>query len=114
LPPADDDEAEAGSSFLDADPGPDDDDDDEDGDNDILDDDEEEIADDPFFQRFSFAHATTPDDEPPSPDSHDSSTDNEGPLSPTSMQMRARPDSTAEPLGSPLTPRGTMPVSRSF
>jgi hypothetical protein len=30
------------------------------------------------------------------------------------MQMRARPDSSVEPLGSPLTPRGTMPVSRSF
>ena len=107
LPLVDDDEAEAGSSFLDADPGPDDN---EDEDNDVLDDDEGEIADDPFFQRFSFAHIARPDDEPPSPDSNDSSTDNEGPLSPTSMQMRPRPDSTAEPLGSPLTPRGTVPV----
>jgi hypothetical protein len=30
------------------------------------------------------------------------------------MHMRPRPDSTAEPLGSPLTPRGTMPVCRNF
>lgn len=111
LPRANDDEAEAGSSFLDADPGPDDD---EDNGNDVLDDEEGEITDDPFFQRFSFAHTAAPDDEPPSPDSHDSSTDNEGPLSPTSMQMRPRPDSTAEPLGSPLTPRGTVPVRQSF
>jgi len=113
LPLADHDEAEVGSSFLDADPGPDDEDEDED-DDDVLEDEEEGIADDPFFQRFSFTHTVTPDDEPPSPDSPNGSTDTEGPLSPTSTQMRPRPDSTAEPLGSPLTPRGTSTVRRSF
>jgi hypothetical protein len=106
LPRADEeeDEAEAGSSFLDADLGDDDD---------IPE--EDEIADDPFFTRFNFPSTTTvatsvrPDEDPPSPDSHDS-TDTEGPLSPSSKQMRARPDSTAEPLGSPLNPRANANV----
>lgn len=110
LPRADEeeeDEAEAGSSFLDADPGDDDD---------ILE--EDEIADDPFFTRFNFPSTTTvatsvrPDEDPPSPDSHES-TDTEGPLSPSSTQMRARPDSTAEPLGSPLNPRANANVRAS-
>lgn len=101
----DDREAEPGSSFLDADPGDDDD---------IPE--EDEIADDPFFTRFNFPSTTTvatsvrPDEEPPSPDSRDDGTDTEGPLSPTSTQMRARPDSTAAPLGSPLTPRTNTSV----
>lgn len=106
LPQADEeDEAEAGSSFLDADPGDDDD---------VLE--EDEIADDPFFTRFNFPSSSTvatsvrPDEEPPSPDSRDSSTDTEGPLSPTSTQMRARPDSIVEPLGSPLNLRANANV----
>lgn len=94
-------ESEAGSSFLDADPVDDDD---------ILE--EDEIADDPFFTRFNFPSTSTLatsvrlDEAPPSPDSRDSSADDtEGPLSPSSTQMRPRPDSTVEPLGSPLSPR---------
>jgi hypothetical protein len=74
-------------------------------------DEEEEIADDPFFQRYDAPSSEGPDEALKSPTTPtDPSTDNEGPLSPTSTQMRARPDSTAEPLGSPLSPR-TMTVS---
>jgi hypothetical protein len=66
---------------------------------------DEEIADDPFFQRFDLSQTDRQDDELRSPTySQDSSTDTETPLSPTSTQMRARPDSTAAPLGSPLSP----------
>jgi hypothetical protein len=36
--------------------------------------------------------------------------DNEGPLSPTSTVTRARPDSTAEPLQSPLNPNSPTTV----
>jgi len=104
-PEDDDDLADVGSSFLDADPGDDDD---------ILED--HEIADDPFFTRFNFPSTTNveadarPDEEPASPASPDSGTDTEGPLSPTSKQIRARPDSSVEPLGSPLSPRATSKV----
>ncbi|KAF1991343.1 ras GEF [Aulographum hederae CBS 113979] len=86
--------------------------------------DDEEIAEDPFFQRynspttttaaasFSTAAAAAPgqeqhdngaEDSEPSSD-EDSDNDTEGPLSPTSTQARARPDSTAEPLASPRSP----------
>ena len=104
-PQEDEDVAGVGSSFLDADPGDDDD---------ILED--HEIADDPFFTRFNFPSTTNidadarQDEEPASPESLDSSTDNEGPLSPTSRHIRARPDSSVEPLGSPLSPRAPWKV----
>jgi hypothetical protein len=85
---------------------------DEDEDEDEEDDEEEDIADDAFFQRYDAPSSERPDYEalksPTTPT--ELSTDTEGPLSPTSTQMRARPDSTAEPLGSPLSPR-TITVS---
>ncbi|KAF2433146.1 ras GEF [Tothia fuscella] len=82
-------------------------DEDEDEDEDEDDEDEEEeIADDPFFQRFDLSHTERAEEGLRFPTaSQGSSTDTETPLSPTSTQMRARPDSTAEPFGSPLSPR---------
>jgi hypothetical protein len=78
-----------------------------DEDEDEEDDEEEDIADDAFFQRYDAPSSERQDYEalksPTTPT--EPSTDTEGPLSPTSTQMRARPDSTAEPLGSPLSPR---------
>jgi hypothetical protein len=83
-------------------------DEDEDEEEEEEDDEEESITNDTFFQRYDAPSSidiankealnspTTPTDP---------STDTEGPLSPTSTQMRARPDSTAQPLGSPLSPR---------
>jgi hypothetical protein len=69
-----------------------------------------EIADDPFFQRFDPTASERLEEELKSPIDPHGSTDTETPLSPTSTQMRARPDSTAEPLGSPLSPRSTQLV----
>ncbi|KAF2404921.1 ras GEF [Trichodelitschia bisporula] len=74
--------------------------------------DDEGIADDPFFQRLSTSQTGTADDGQHSPtDSQGGSTDTEGPLSPTSTAatsaMKARPDSSAEPM-SPLGPRSPM------
>jgi hypothetical protein len=81
------------------------------GDEDEDEDEEEEIADDPFFQRYDAPSDERPGEALKMPTTPtDPSTDTEGPLSPTSTQMRARPDSTAEPLGSPLSPR-TITVS---
>jgi hypothetical protein len=70
---------------------------------------DEEIADDPFFQRFDLSQTERVEDELRSPTTPQDS-DTEGPLSPTSTQMRHRPDSTAEPLGSPLSPRSPQSV----
>ncbi|KAE9992368.1 hypothetical protein EG327_009322 [Venturia inaequalis] len=71
------------------------------------DEEEEDIADDAFFQRFDAPSSDRPEAlrNPITPPA-DPSTGADCPLSPTSTQMRARPDSTAEPLGSPLSPRG--------
>lgn len=69
------------------------------------DEEEEDIADDAFFQRFDAPSSDRSEAlRIPTTTPADPSTDT-GPLSPTSTQMRARPDSTAEPLGSPLSPR---------
>lgn len=85
-----------------------------DADEDDLSEDDEEIADDPFFQRFDMPQSDR--HEQPSlkvsTSYHAESEDGEGPLSPTSTVMRARPDSTADPLGSPLSPRSS-PLVRS-
>jgi hypothetical protein len=70
---------------------------------------DEEIADDPFFQRFEQSQTERVEEELRSPTASQDS-DAEGPLSPTSTQMRHRPDSTAEPLGSPLSPRSPISV----
>jgi hypothetical protein len=70
---------------------------------------DEEIADDPFFQRYDMAQTEREDEGLRSPTTSQDS-DTEGPLSPTSTQMRHRPDSTAEPLGSPLSPRSPISV----
>jgi hypothetical protein len=81
----------------------------DDSDGDALDSDpaeDEEIADDPFFQRFDMSQT---EEELRSPTASQDS-DTEGPLSPTSTQMRHRPDSTAQPLGSPLSPRSPISV----
>lgn len=82
------------------------------GDEDETEEDEEgdeeegDIADDAFFQRFDAPSSGRPEAlRIPTTPTADPSTDTEGLLSPTSTQMRARPDSTAEPLGSPLSPR---------
>lgn len=93
---------EVGNSADDASTGDEDETDEDEED----DEEEEDIADDAFFQRFDAPSSdriealgipTTPPADP--------STDTDCALSPTSTQMRARPDSTAEPLGSPLSPR---------
>ncbi|TLD36712.1 ras GEF [Venturia nashicola] len=80
-------------------------------------DEEDDIADDAFFQRFDApsSHRPEPFDAPsshrPEPSilpvtpTVDPFIATDCPLSPSSTQMRARPDSTAEPLGSPLSPR---------
>jgi hypothetical protein len=78
---------------------------------DELSDDDEAIADDPFFQRFDMPQADRQNEQRGSFLSHsDMEEDLEGPLSPTSTTMRARPDSTAEPLQSPLSPHSPSTV----
>jgi hypothetical protein len=79
--------------------------------------DDEAIADDPFFQRFDMPSQTTQtmSDRRGTFLSHDEVSDeeeedDEGPLSPTSTVPRARPDSTAEPLQSPLNPNSPSTV----
>jgi hypothetical protein len=65
---------------------------------------DEEIAGDPFFQQYARAEggaAETPGNSEPEDEGEE---DSEGPLSPTSTATRFRPDSIAEPLGSPLSP----------
>jgi hypothetical protein len=87
----------------------------EDSDNDddgLFDDsDDEAIADDPFFQRFDMPSQSAQDSmnekrgtflDHEGMSEEEDEEDNEGPLSPTSTVTRARPDSTAEPLQSPL------------
>jgi hypothetical protein len=75
---------------------------------------DEEIADDPFFQRFDLSQTDRQEEGLRSPThSQCSSTDTETPLSPRSTQMRARPDSTAAPLGSPLSPNSLKTVRSS-
>jgi hypothetical protein len=70
---------------------------------------DEEIADDPFFQRYSFPQTDETEEDPQPFDSREDEMDT-APLSPPSTQMRARPDSTAEPVGSPLSPRSPRSV----
>lgn len=81
--------------------------------------DDEAIADDPFFQRFDMPTQTTSrmNEQRGTFLNHDEMSeeeeeeeDNEGPLSPTSTVTRARPDSTAEPLQSPLNPNSPTTV----
>lgn len=78
--------------------------------------DDEAIADDPFFQRFDLPQqsASKMNDPRGSFLDHDHTgseeEDTEGPLSPTSTVTRARPDSTAEPLQSPLNPNSPTSV----
>lgn len=78
----------------------------EDEEDDEEDEEEEDIADDAFFQRFDSPSCDRPGPlRVPTTPPADPSTGTDCPLSPTSTQMRARPDSTAEPLGSPLSPQ---------
>jgi hypothetical protein len=107
IAPDDDVDRDDGQSYLDT--GEEEDEEEEEEEEEII---QHEIADDPFFQRFNFSETELQEEEAGSADSRDGSTDTEGPLSPTSTQVRARPDSTAEPLGSPLSPHSPMTVSR--
>lgn len=97
------------------------DEEDEDDEEDELDDDElveiasgedEDIAGDEFFQQYA-APGARPEprtNETPAQSEDDEEDElGEGPLSPTSNTTRFRPDSVAEPLGSPLAPQ---PVSQ--
>ncbi len=78
---------------------------------DELSDDDEAIADDPFFQRFDMPQSDRQNEQRGSFLNHsDMEEDLEGPFSPTSTTMRARPDSTAEPLQSPLSPHSPSTV----
>lgn len=78
--------------------------------------DDEAIADDPFFQRFDMPTQNTDrmNEQRGTFLNHDEMSeeeeDMEGPLSPTSTVTRARPDSTAEPLQSPLNPNSPTTV----
>lgn len=76
--------------------------------------DDEDIAGDAFFQQYAApaaeAEATAAETPAQSEDEDDEPDNHEGPLSPTSNTTRFRPDSVAEPLGSPLSPQ---PVSVS-
>ena len=68
--------------------------------------DDEEIAGDPFFQQYVAGRSEGPAVETPDnsePEEVEDS-DTEGAFSPTSNTTRFRPDSVAEPLGSPLAP----------
>jgi len=80
-------------------------------DEDVGTDEEEEIAEDPFFQRYNLPAADEVPEDAKTDESEDEPEDTEGPLSPTSTQARARPDSTAEPLASPRSPISVSIVS---
>jgi len=69
--------------------------------------DDEEIAGDPFFQRYNFPHTGEPGNEASS-SSLDSSSDTEGPLSPT--HIKARLPSLTEALPSPRSPVTSVAV----
>jgi len=71
--------------------------------------DDEEIADDPFFQRYNFPQADEAADEEGSSSSPDGSSDTEGPLSPT--HIKGRPSILAESLHSPRSPALSITVS---
>jgi hypothetical protein len=77
--------------------------------------DDEAIADDPFFQRYDIRQADRHNEPQSTFLNHDmSEEDTEGPLSPTSTVMRARPDSTAEPLQSPLSTQSPSSVGLPY
>jgi hypothetical protein len=88
-------------------PGPDDDDDDHLG-GDAHDDDE--IAGDEFFQRYHFPQTGQPNVDDVSSSSADSSSDTEGPLSPTHIKTRL-PNQPTESLPSPRSPAPSVAVS---
>lgn len=64
--------------------------------------DDEEIAGDPFFQRYNFPHTEEVAEEEGSSSSPESSSDTEGPLSPT--HMKGRPPGLSDSLPSPRSP----------
>ncbi|KAF2258752.1 ras GEF [Lojkania enalia] len=68
--------------------------------------DDEEIAGDPFFQRFNFPQGQEPAQKDASSSSVDSSSDTEGPLSPTHIKSR-RPE-RADTLPSPRSPTASV------
>ena len=70
--------------------------------------DDEEIAGDPFFQRYNFGQTGDPTKEEASSSSPDSSSDTEGPLSPT--HMKARQPGPADALPSPRSPTASVAV----
>lgn len=69
--------------------------------------DDEEIAGDPFFQRYNFGQAGGPSKDASS-SSVDSSSDTEGPLSPT--HIRNRQPGLADALPSPQSPAPSVAV----
>ena len=71
--------------------------------------DDEEIAGDPFFQRYNISQANEAADEEGSSSSPDGSSDTEGPLSPT--HIKGRPSILAESLHSPRSPALSITVS---
>lgn len=62
----------------------------------------DEIAKDPFFQRYDFPQADETADDDKSSNSPHNSSDTEGPLSPT--HLKGRPVALAEPLSVPASP----------
>jgi hypothetical protein len=72
---------------------------------------EEEIAGDPFFQRYNFPSGEASKEEASSSgDGLDSSSDTEGPLSPT--HIKGRQSAFADALPSPRSPVPSVAVSR--
>jgi hypothetical protein len=70
--------------------------------------DDEEIAGDPFFQRYNFPQTDGPTKEEASSSSADSSSDTEGPLSPTNIT--SGPSGRAGTLPSPRSPTVSVGV----
>ena len=75
--------------------------------------DDDEIAGDPFFQRFNFPQPHIPLKEEASSSSVDSSSDTEGPLSPTHVKGR-HPQAVDNSLPSPRSPAPSVAVRSSI
>jgi hypothetical protein len=76
-----------------------------------LGDPDDEIAGDEFFQRYHFPQTGQPDMEDASSSSADSSSDTEGPLSPTHVKIKTRYPGPADALSGPRSPAPSVAVS---
>jgi hypothetical protein len=70
---------------------------------------DEEIADDPFFQRYSFPQTEGAEEESQTSSPREAEAES-SPISPQHNQLRPRPDSAAEPVASPMSPRSPRSV----